>query len=77
MPTPTFWPMKYFLLFLLFQKMQDKLDDGTSFYKVFRINVLFKLILSFQKGTKYKDWTDGDLAIKKGYLFIIEIKNIF
>jgi hypothetical protein len=53
------------------------LDDGTSFYKVFRINVLFKLILSFQKGTKYKDWTDGDLAIKKGYLFIIEIKNIF
>jgi hypothetical protein len=48
-----------------------------SFQKILVIDLIWNKILSFQDGKTYKEWIDGDKAIKLGYRFIINTnKNL-
>jgi hypothetical protein len=44
------------------------------FWEVFGNKDIVRLIHSKQKGKAYKDWTDGDLAARRGYLELIKAK---
>lgn len=43
-----------------------------AFHKVIRCSDIMKIIFSMQSGRAFKDWIDGDMAAKLGYLYIIQ-----
>ncbi len=43
-----------------------------AYRKVIRCTDIMKIIFSMQSGRAFKDWIDGDLAAKLGYLYIIK-----
>jgi hypothetical protein len=56
------------------QIIQQRGSHEHAFFAVMGSRDLFLYITAFQKGKKYKDWVDGNKAIKFGYLSLLQLK---